>query len=87
MIQSVSLTQLFLFIIIATNTTTTVGWCALGNKLAMSSNSSESLNSDDAEEIEKGARGNEDQEDMDRHPDVTCRLILINICVCYVLII
>ena len=58
----------------------------MGNKLGMSSNSSESPTSEDVEEIEKGTRWNGDQEDIDRHPAVTsyfdqylCMLCIDNI--------
>ena len=79
MIQSVSLTQLLLFniICIATSTAATVWWNALGNKLGMDSNLSESSTSENVEEIEKGTRRNWDQEDI--------HVLLINICLCYIL--
>ena len=58
----------------------------MGIKLGISSNLSESLTSEDIEEIERGTNGNEDQDDIHRHLAVTsyldkylCILCLANI--------
>ena len=46
----------------------------MGIKLGMSSNLSESFTSEDIEEIERGTKGNGDQEDINRRPAVTSYL-------------
>jgi len=75
--NSISITHppFFLHHCIATSTTTSVGWNALGNKLEISPNLSESSTLEDVEETEKGTVGNGDQEDIDRHPTVVSIII------------
>ena len=86
--DSISITHItFLFNIIATATSTaaTVWWNALGNKLGMDSSLSESSTTENVEEIERGTRGNGDQEDIHYIDILLWRFILINIRLCYVL--